>query len=690
MRNKTIKPLLLVALVAPALGALTSCGPSVRYSEVFNGAKAELNLADYVDFTDLSSEGDSITLTTTSGDEDLLSKFYDEATEDNYYSSYNNFVYFGKSNGKYWAENIKTGNKTDSFDEFSSNEVLSLTFDYYDAAALSDETLKTGYLIGVDKTANTATIIIVTKNGFAKGATLSRAATDGETYEVSQKPTYLTAKDGKAYGVINFGIANTDITSSFIIEGTIGEYNDFDVLNGDLPSGVMSVGTDDLEGLDISYYTVLPGNTFGLDDSYLTISETAEDPAGLVKIMFKCFDYENKLKWSRTLNFEEFSQIVSVSDKKALFMESHVLEQGATTANDAKYFYMTKDGTTSKYVQTFKTIDLNNGNVSDVELDFAIYGVEQPYFSSKQYASENAGKSIGGLVYAKTIKNNFTSTATYTVVVNGEGKVSYDLTDAIYAEDMEVSKLSDNRYLIEASSVTKGTASVESYLVDENFNLVANLKNNVQYTSLDSHSKLIICEDDYANKYGAIDFDGKVVVNFEYVELFATHNSKHLIGCNSDQEYVLISVTDNGTNKEVIGKYADYELVDATAVNGCALFKSKVDSAFYSLNVETAALTRIGKDSATNTVEDAGSLYCGLLYQKVANPNGGSDYTIYDYAGNALFTNNVVTAYTPFVKYFYNHIYDKNIDSIGLNAAPGVNHTLKLTNCNNNIFNVVS
>ena len=219
-----------------------------------------------------------------------------------------------------------------------------------------------------------------------------------------------------------------------------------------------------------------------------------------------------------------------------------------------------------KYKVVYEVYNLKNNSSKTVNFKYYIQSVkagESWADSQKEYYSENFFKTNVVSAYEIKDKRLITSLdyAKY-LAVNSSLQIEVD------KELCDIYMLEENRYL--HASLTGGN----SYIKEKGGKIVATLGSNLSIYPSKTASGLIVVQNG-SGKYGAIDFDGKTVVEFEYTSLTGFFGGGAL-GFKDGNYYQVIVALDKNDVKET-------KIENCTA-EGVAFYKITTDNKYYSSN----------------------------------------------------------------------------------------------------------
>lgn len=650
MKNTKFKSVLFAFVLIPTFFA-SSCGSNdSNKSALFKDARTDLKVADYFDYTDMSTTVNNPTVALSSSTS--LNNLYAEASSVSTLYSGDSRLLLAKNNeGRYWVENAITGFRSDLFDSYKVYSSYDKLLSYYVYTNTKRATTYTCFstLNSKDKIIN---VYLANNEGFLKATSLSFTSEISlDDVTISQNNELFYEIDKKVYGIIDVRVSKDDsLASSFAIEKDLLS-NDTKLIETSAIPSIASYPFKDLTGFDYSLLRALPTSMLSLTDMYVS-SEVAS-----TNVIYRGYNLDKTLAWSTTI--PQTSVVAAMANKKILFYEEFYIPE--TVSTDEKYFYCSEMQDGKKIIQKFHVLDLTNGNYSDVNCDFALVSVTNYRLAGNSNASENANTCIGGLVLVKTLSNNIASNRNYPVVINGEGKIVYDLSETcLNAYISNVYKLHDDRYIVnyEKSSTLA--------LVDSSFRIISNISSDYTLANFDFSNKLLILKDQN-NCYGAIDFSGRIVLDFKYDNLYTTSFANRLIALK-DNNYLLINIGDV-VDETTIGSSLTYSLVDKTAFNGACLFKN-IDGNYYSLDVNTSTLSSLNSSSSSENITLT-SLGSGLLMEITNKSDGGYTLKIIDYKGTSLYSKDLssLPIGTSLTKYYLRSIPNMAIELTSLKIS---------------------
>lgn len=244
---------------------------------------------------------------------------------------------------------------------------------------------------------------------------------------------------------------------------------------------------------------------YGLDDYYLINIE------GTLYV-FKTNTKTDNANLINVIHLNDYS-IYSIFDGK-IFCQNKV-----EVSLDSKDFDL--EESFKKYKLFTYVIDLLNGEKNEIDIDYKINSIKPFYDENNiaKYAYVNIKHLKGDNLYYKS--NN--------IIINSQGEMVNDVgVDYI----VSLKKVSEDRYF-------NGT----SYILNSKLEPTTTFS---KFTSKIVYSdKLIITSKD--DNYGAIDYDGNILIPFEYKELSDQFFNGKTYGVNNDGKKYIIDTNNNKT-----------------------------------------------------------------------------------------------------------------------------------------------
>lgn len=299
---------------------------------------------------------------------------------------------------------------------------------------------------------------------------------------------------------------------------------------------------------------------------------------------------ENGREYTFYKDGSESGKVVVKNGEELGFMENYMYYvEEEILPHDAKKGYNVYMLTSSSYTAavkknvTYYKYDIVKNKTSKFNPGYYIFDDIYPFYNRVDKKYDAAAVLAVPFVDGVAVVNGTADIRTY--IVDKDFKVGYDLSDTPYSVE-EVIKLKDDRYLLVGES---------RYIVNGKMETIASFNGSF---NVYPDSQLITV---YANNvYGAIDFDGKVVLEPKYSRL-------NFVGGVALAD-VNVSVTET---KEKC-------LVSVSNKNG-----TEIES----------MLKKAAADSGESDEVWADTSRAGILVKR--NPNNGK-YTVYNYAGTEI------------------------------------------------------
>ena len=458
-----------------------------------------------------------------------------------------------------------------------------------------------------------------TPNGIVAGYTfdgtqvfsLTLPVADISSVSPSQIASYVLENDQYAYAKVRVSDNNN---SDYFVDCNIK----LDIINHTIETGVvLPDDSQDYVGMPIELINAVNLKYIGVgvnQDLYLVRTSTASD------FTFKVYDSNYNLKWQRIFSISQ--NMISFGSGHILFLQTYQVPADATT------FDFFQSG--NKYVQIISTLDISSGDLSTVSF---------PYFINGQYASLSGNVSAGadknvqiGELYSLSKINEYKmiESTRYLVVVNGEGKITHDLSGTIgFPNDGIMYKVSEDVYVI------NDTFSSNQMLVNKKLQPL--FPSTVSVTGMNIEEGVVsIYDTSYSSSY-IVGFDGKVINSIRDIGLIALNVTDRYYAVDIvSGEFTIVDGSFTKINNGVLAS------VLSNGVNlGCLLVKVKGDTDYYSLDVETGVLTNLSQKYFGSANASVFSYDFGIIN---AYTSSGSVYTNNFYASDGSFILSVRTS----------------------------------------------
>jgi hypothetical protein len=463
-----------------------------------------------------------------------------------------------------------------------------------------------------------------TPNGVVAGYTfdgtqvfsLTLPVADISSVSPSQIASFVLENDQYAYAKVRVSDNNN---SDYFVDCNIK----LDIVNHTIETGVvLPDDSQDFVGMPIELVNAVNLKYIGVgvnQDLYLVHTNTATD------YTFEVYDSNYNLKWQRI--FSNSQNMISFGNGHILFLQTYQVPADATT------FDFFQSG--NKYVQVISTLNIVNGDLSTVSF---------PYFINGQYASLSGNAAAGadknvqiGELYSLSKINEYKmiDPIRYLVIVNGEGKITHDLSGSIgFPDDGVMYKVSDDVYVIE------DTFSSNRMLVNKKLQPL--FPSTVSVTGINIEEGVVSI---YDSSYGCsyiVGFDGKVINSIRDIGLIALNVTDRYYAVDMiSGEYSIVDGSFTKINNGVLAS------ILSNGVNlGCLIVMVKGDTDYYSLDVETGELTNLSQRYFGSANASVFSYDFGILN---AYTSSGSVYTNNFYASDGSFilsvrTNGIISA----------------------------------------------
>lgn len=249
-----------------------------------------------------------------------------------------------------------------------------------------------------------------------------------------------------------------------------------------------------------------------------------------------------------------------------------LIKKEFAVADDAKdYTYINNTGV--KYLVTYEVYDLKKNSSKSVKFDYYISYIDCfDYFTDKEKEFFNKETLKLNYVTAYEIKDKkLVKSSNYQKGLFVDNSLNIKADSGLF----NIAKLADNRFLFISFT------GENSYIKDSNDKVIATIGSNYSISSYKNGT--VVLTNDITQKCGAIDKDGKVVVEFKYDSLSEFYNGKALGNINDGTEKGYYTVFADGSKSSIITSFGNlygldfYTLgSDVYSPNGTKLFNADI------------------------------------------------------------------------------------------------------------------